>query len=100
MVMEREQKEATHGHATTTDVTPELGAAARTGTGSRPRPAPVCARAVRRGAEDRRRDIAAGTSPPAVARPGLLEPRDPDTVSPSLTDFLADRPPGMTGHRL
>src|SRR5712691_11986335 len=55
MVMEREQKEGTHGHATATHLEPELGAAVRTRTGTRPRPATVCARALCGAAEDRRR---------------------------------------------
>jgi hypothetical protein len=43
--------------------------------------------------------IAAGTSPHAVARHGLLKPRDPDTVYAWLTHFLADGLTGLTAHR-
>src|SRR5262249_57975689 len=51
--MERQRKGTSHGHATT-DGHAELGAAARTGTESRPRPTTLRARALRRAAEDRR----------------------------------------------
>ena len=43
--------------------------------------------------------IAEGTSAHAVARHGLLKPRDPDTVSAWLAHYLTDGLAGVTGHR-
>src|SRR5260221_1851672 len=62
MVMERKRNGANHGHATT-DGHAELGAAARTGAGSRPRPAALRARALCRAAEDRRWGVSAERCP-------------------------------------
>src|SRR5260221_11895557 len=69
MVMGHNWKGASYGRATDGDL--ELGAAARAGTSARPRPAPVCARALRRAVEDRRRDVSAcgrATGPVEAAR--------------------------------
>src|SRR5215472_16534563 len=54
MVIGHIQKGASDGHAT--DGSTTLDAATRPGTGARPRPAPGCARAVRRRTEGCRRD--------------------------------------------
>jgi Winged helix-turn helix len=43
--------------------------------------------------------IADGTTAHAVARHGLLKPRDPDTVYAWLTRYLTDGLAGLTGHR-
>jgi hypothetical protein len=43
--------------------------------------------------------IANGEPAHAVARHGLLKPRDPDTVYAWLTHYLADGLAGLTGHR-
>jgi hypothetical protein len=43
--------------------------------------------------------IADGAAPYAVARHGLLKPRDPDTVYAWLAHYLADGLAGLTGHR-
>ena len=43
--------------------------------------------------------IAAGETAHAVARRGLLKPRDPDTVYGWLTHSLSDGLAGLTGHR-
>jgi hypothetical protein len=43
--------------------------------------------------------IAAGATAHAVARHGLLKPRDPDTVYAWLTHYLTDGLAGLTGHR-
>lgn len=43
--------------------------------------------------------IADGASAHAVARHGLLKPRDPDTVYAWLTHYLADGLVGLTDHR-
>jgi hypothetical protein len=43
--------------------------------------------------------IADGTSAHAVARDGLLKPRDPDTVYAWLAHYLADGLAGLTDHR-
>ena len=43
--------------------------------------------------------IADGTSAHAVARLGLLKPRDPDTVYAWLAHYLADGLAGLTSHR-
>lgn len=43
--------------------------------------------------------IAAGASPHAVARHGLLRPRDPDTVYAWLDRFAADGLAGLIQHR-
>jgi hypothetical protein len=43
--------------------------------------------------------IADGTSAHAVARQGLLKPRDPDTIYAWLVHYLADGLAGLTGHR-
>jgi hypothetical protein len=64
MVMDREQKGASHGHATTTDGITEVGAAAGIGAESRPRLAALRARALCRAAEDRRGDDGACGRPP------------------------------------
>jgi hypothetical protein len=42
--------------------------------------------------------IAAGTSPHAVARHGLLRPRDPDTVYAWLGRYQAEGLPGLFAH--
>jgi hypothetical protein len=43
--------------------------------------------------------IADGASAHAVARHGLLKPRDPDTVYAWLAHYLADGLAGLRGHR-
>jgi len=43
--------------------------------------------------------IAEGTSAHAVARHGLLKPRDPDSVYAWLDYYLADGLAGLSGHR-
>jgi hypothetical protein len=43
--------------------------------------------------------IAAGHAPHAVARHGLLKPRDPDTVYHWLDRYQADGLDGLTTHR-
>ncbi len=43
--------------------------------------------------------IAAGQSPYAVARHGLLRPRDPDTLYQWLAYFVAEGVAGLLGHR-
>src|SRR5260370_37965425 len=98
MVMEYAGKGAYHGH--TTDGHAELGATARTGASPRPRRTAVCTRAPCCTAEDRRWDAGAdGTPAHAVARQGLLKPRDPATVYAWLTHYRADGLAGLTGHR-
>jgi len=43
--------------------------------------------------------IADGASAHAVARGGLLKPRDPDTVYAWLAHYLTDGLAGLSGHR-
>ena len=43
--------------------------------------------------------IADGAAPYAVARQGLLKPRDPDTVYAWLAHYAADGLAGLSGHR-
>ena len=43
--------------------------------------------------------IAAGMTPHAVARHGLLKPRDPDTVYAWLDYYQADGLPGLLAHQ-
>ena len=43
--------------------------------------------------------IAEGTTAHAVARHGLLKPRDPDTVYAWVAHYHADGLAGLTGHR-
>src|SRR5260370_34908951 len=43
--------------------------------------------------------IADGAAPYAVARQGLLKPRDPAPVYPWLAHYAADGLPALSGHR-
>ena len=88
MVMEHNWKGAFHGHATDSHL--ELGAAARAGTGPRTYVRKRCAALLK---------IADGASAHAVARHGLLKPREPDTVYAWLAHDLADGLAGLRGHR-
>src|SRR5689334_8671061 len=99
MVMGHNWEGASHGHATTTtDGNAELDAATRTGTGPRPRPPALRARAVRRGAEDRRRGDSACRRP---ARPvEAARSRHALRLAGSLSDRGPGGPDGASAWRL